>query len=102
MSASIPPFTGPPPALSPGQTNQPDTRSLQRFLDNALAGTQLKFRVDTDVGRVVVQVIDVQSGEVVRQIPRDEALKIARAALDESPEQAAALAYASSSAAPAV
>jgi uncharacterized FlaG/YvyC family protein len=60
----------------------PDARSLQRFLDNATAGTQLKFRVDSDAGRVVVQVLDAQSGEVLRQIPREEALTLARNSLD--------------------
>ena len=85
MSAGIPPVSSTPtPAAygAPGSGTQPDVRSLQRFLDNATAGTQLRFRVDTDVGRVVVQVLDIQSGEVVRQIPREEALKLARDALD--------------------
>ncbi len=85
MSA-IPPFSGPtPPSAAYGSAGsgvQPDTRSLQRFLDNATAGTQLKFRVDTDAGRVVVQVLDTQSGEVLRQIPREEALQLARDSLD--------------------
>jgi flagellar protein FlaG len=86
MSASIPPFNAPPTATSaygsPGSGVAPDARSLQRFLDNASAGTQLKFRVDSDAGRVVVQVLDAQSGEVLRQIPRDEALTLARNSLD--------------------
>lgn len=80
----------PNPALSPasyaygvpGSGIPADARSLQRFLDNASAGTQLRFRVESDVGRVVVQVIDVQSGEVVRQIPREEALALARELLE--------------------
>lgn len=85
MSASIPPFSSSPSPVAygtPGSGSQPDNRSLQRFLDNATAGTQLKFRVDSDAGRVVVQVLDIQSGEVLRQIPREEALKLARDALD--------------------
>lgn len=86
MSA-IPPFNGltPPPSAygTPGSGVQPDTRSLQRFLDDATAGTQLKFRVDSDAGRVVVQVLDTQSGEVLRQIPREEALQLARNSLQQ-------------------
>jgi flagellar protein FlaG len=85
MSAGIPPISSAPaPAAygTPGSGTQADARSLQRFLDNATAGTQLRFRVDSDAGRVVVQVLDAQSGEVVRQIPREEALKLARDALD--------------------
>ncbi|GIX36245.1 MAG: hypothetical protein KatS3mg126_2024 [Lysobacteraceae bacterium] len=83
---TIPPNPGfTPPASAygtPGSGTLADTRSLQRFLDNASAGTQLRFRVESDVGRVVVQVIDTQSGEVVRQIPREEALAMARKLLD--------------------
>ncbi len=66
---------------TPGSGTAPDVRSLQRFLDEASAGTQLRFRVDTDVGRVVVQVLDAQSGDVLRQIPREEALQLARDSL---------------------
>lgn len=91
--SSIPPFSAAPPAAygNPGSGSQPDTRSLQRFLDNATAGTQLKFRVESDVGRVVVQVVDSQSGEVVRQIPREEAIRLARQALDARNAGAAVL-----------
>ncbi|MBD8524751.1 flagellar protein FlaG [Pseudomarimonas arenosa] len=86
MSSSFPPIssTASPAAYgSAGSGTQADARSLQRFLDNATAGTQLKFRVESDVGRVIVQVLDSQSGEVVRQIPREEAIELARAALDQ-------------------
>lgn len=88
MSSGIPPVsTATPVNGTSGAGTQPDARALQRFLDNATAGTQLRFRVDTDVGRVVVQVLDSQSGEVVRQIPREEALQLARDALDSRDRQ---------------
>lgn len=38
----------------------------------------LRFRVDESSGRVVVSVVDARSGEVLRQIPGDVALRIAR------------------------
>jgi len=87
MSSTIPPLTGVPPSAAGGSAVNAasDSKQLQRFLDNATAGTQLKFRVDSDVGRVVVQVLDSQSGEVLRQIPREEALKLARSTLDGQP-----------------
>ncbi len=40
--------------------------------------SQLSFRVDESVGRVVVSIIDGETGEVVRQIPNNEALAIMR------------------------
>lgn len=42
------------------------------------AGAELEFRIDEDSGRVVVSVLDRGSGEVLRQIPSEEALRIAR------------------------
>ncbi len=41
------------------------------------AGAALDFRIDDDTGRLVVSVIDRSSGDVLRQIPSEEALRIA-------------------------
>lgn len=38
----------------------------------------LKFRVDQETDQVVVTVVDSQSGEVIRQIPSEEVLAVAR------------------------
>ncbi|PKM33662.1 MAG: flagellar biosynthesis protein FlaG [Gammaproteobacteria bacterium HGW-Gammaproteobacteria-12] len=37
----------------------------------------INFQVDDSTGRVVVKVVDGSSGEVVRQIPSEEALELA-------------------------
>jgi flagellar protein FlaG len=42
------------------------------------AGRSLQFRVDEDSGRVVVSVRDPSTGELIRQIPSEAALRIAR------------------------
>lgn len=39
---------------------------------------QLQFDVDDDSGRTVVRVLDKDSGDVIRQIPSDEILALAR------------------------
>jgi flagellar protein FlaG len=39
----------------------------------------LEFRVDADTGRTVVSVRDSETGELIRQIPGDEVLRIAQA-----------------------
>ena len=44
----------------------------------AEAGAAVTFRVDRDLNRVVVSVIDRADGTVLRQIPSEEALRIAR------------------------
>ena len=41
-------------------------------------GRNLDFRVDQDTGRTVVTVRDSNTGDVIRQIPSEEALKLAR------------------------
>lgn len=38
----------------------------------------LKFRVDQETNHVVVTVVDAQSGEVIRQIPSEEVIAVAR------------------------
>jgi flagellar protein FlaG len=38
----------------------------------------LKFRVDQETNQVVVTVVDAQSGEVIRQIPSEEVIVVAR------------------------
>lgn len=42
------------------------------------AGRSLQFRVDQDSGRVVVSVRDPDTGELIRQIPSESALRIAQ------------------------
>jgi flagellar protein FlaG len=39
---------------------------------------QLQFHVDDDSGKTVVRVLDKDSGDIIRQIPSDEVLALAR------------------------
>ena len=39
---------------------------------------ELEFTVDKDSGKTVIKVIDLETKEVIRQIPGDEALKVAK------------------------
>ncbi|MBB5016485.1 flagellar protein FlaG [Rehaibacterium terrae] len=79
MSADIGPT---PPALpvSPAPSvpsGQAEARALQAHYDQMLARSELKFHVVGEPPRVVVQVIDGRTGEVVRQIPNEDALRLA-------------------------
>lgn len=49
---------------------------LQEFVN--LIDKQLEFRVDDDSGRHVVTVSDKLSGDIIRQIPSEEVLRLAR------------------------
>lgn len=39
----------------------------------------LKFSIDEETGKTVVKIVDVQTQEVIRQIPSEEAIRIAGA-----------------------
>ena len=41
---------------------------------------ELNFSVDSDTKQIVVKVMNPQTGELIRQIPSEEALKLAKAA----------------------
>ena len=43
-----------------------------------VAHRELLFSVDEDSGRTVIKVMDMNTNEVIRQIPNEEALKFAR------------------------
>ena len=42
------------------------------------AGLELSFSIDRDTDRIVVTVADRRDGSIIRQIPSEEALRIAR------------------------
>ncbi len=52
----------------------------------------LQFSVDRDTKQIVVKVIDAKTGEVVRQIPPESALEIARNMARMKPDQGLLLA----------
>lgn len=55
-------------------------RALEEIAAHAAdAGAAVDFQVDDDSGRVIVRVIDRSDGTVLRQMPSEEALRIARA-----------------------
>ncbi|WP_165797362.1 flagellar protein FlaG [Solimonas fluminis] len=56
-------------------------QQIERYLESSRTG--LEFRVDRDLNRVVVSVVDPRDGTVLRQMPSEEALRIARALADE-------------------
>jgi flagellar protein FlaG len=62
---------------------QPDRKSLEqavRDMSNAINVTQppqLSFAIDDSSERVVIRITDVSTGELIRQIPSEDALSIA-------------------------
>lgn len=67
------------PAAAPTSARELEaaTEQIERFVRSS--GRSLQFRVDDDSGRVVVSVRDADTGDLIRQIPSEAALRIARA-----------------------
>lgn len=65
------------------QTAQVDAEALQQAVKEIAASMNLMqkglaFNIDEDSGVQVVKVIDEQTGDLIRQIPNEEALEIAK------------------------
>lgn len=49
------------------------------------AGRELQFQVDEESGEIIVRVRDPATGDVIRQIPGEEALRMARTLHEKPP-----------------
>ena len=58
----------------------PKIESVTKQIDSFLRsiGRSINFRVDPGSGEMIVSVIDANTGEVIRQVPGEEALKLAQ------------------------
>jgi len=68
------------PAAKPALAVEiPNMESVTRQIDTFLRSTNraLQFRVDDASGRMVVSITDAATGEVIRQVPGEEALRMA-------------------------
>jgi flagellar protein FlaG len=52
------------------------TRQIDSFLRSM--NRSLQFRLDESTGRMIVSICDSETGEVIRQVPGEEALRIAQ------------------------
>jgi flagellar protein FlaG len=70
------------PVPVPQQQAQPAqvqkaVESFKRMIETQ-APNSLAFAVDSSTGKTIVRITDVQTGEMIRQIPSEEMLEIAR------------------------
>lgn len=69
--------------LSAGKGNPPLPQIVQVKQETEkettlLAGSSLEFSIDTDTDRIVIKIIDNETRELVRQIPMEEMLALAK------------------------
>lgn len=73
----------PSPAGKRAGTRPPDNAEIQKVVREALKieplpDRELRIEFESDLHRIVVKVMDKESGEVIRQIPMPEELAIAK------------------------
>jgi flagellar protein FlaG len=97
-SASVAPTVGPAPVAQSGQrpaanapkaaavTVTPSIEAVAQRLETYLKSVSrsLEFRVDAGSGRTVISVRDSDTGELIRQIPGEEVLRLAQMAEDQT------------------
>lgn len=74
--------TGVPEAADPAAVKAAASQ-IESYLKSA--GRELEFRVDEGSGQMVVSVRDASSGELIRQIPGEAALRMARQLKESKP-----------------
>lgn len=72
-------------AAAAGEAGAPDTTPAQlekavheANASMALRSVDVRFEIDKDIDKVIVKVVDKSSGEVIRQIPSEEVVRIAK------------------------
>lgn len=73
------PASAAPAAVAETERVAERARAAVAEINRSLAASQreLAFQVDEDSGRTIVRVIDASSGEILRQFPSEEALRLA-------------------------
>jgi flagellar protein FlaG len=78
------PVKAPAVTPQPAPQQQPSKEQVQKAVDSmrqmieTTSPNSLAFSIDDDTGKTIVRVTDAQTGEMIRQIPSQELLEIAR------------------------
>jgi flagellar protein FlaG len=72
------------PVSAPASTPPREPEQVQQAVEQiqrvvSLVANNLQFTVDKGTGKTIIRVVDSQTEEVIRQIPTEEVLSIARA-----------------------
>lgn len=70
-----------PPPLQPEKSSAEQMQMAVAEIRRAVApvARNLQFSIDKETGKTIVTIVDAETNEVIRQIPGDEVLAIARA-----------------------
>jgi len=78
------PVRSPSIEVKPDASQQPSPAELKQVVESLnrtlkQSNKNLEFSVDTDTKKVLVKLVDTETGDVIRQFPSEEALAISRA-----------------------
>jgi flagellar protein FlaG len=84
VAKPAPPPADPPPAEKPATPSAQELAAAVDSINRSLEpeSRNLKFSIDDHTDRVIVKVVDKETGETVRQIPPEEVLAIAESIKD--------------------
>jgi len=76
--------SAPPRAAHVEETTRPTREAVEQAANRIekfvkSVGRSMDFSVDNSTGRSILRVVDPQSGEVIRQLPPEETLRVAKA-----------------------
>ena len=77
VASGQPAVQAPPAQPSPKQLAAA-VEQIQKTVARSTTAQNLQFSIDKDTNKTVVRVIDSETGELVRQIPSEEVMAIAR------------------------
>ncbi|HEU0204859.1 MAG TPA: flagellar protein FlaG [Burkholderiaceae bacterium] len=83
-------YAAPPPAAQSPSDPHAAAKAAAREANQKLVekGSELALEFDDDLGRVIFKLVDTRTREVLRQIPSEAVLAVARALADEIPSGA--------------
>lgn len=69
-----------PHAAEPVSVDDKDLRQAVKHISETLqkADVELQMEVDSDLNRVIVKIVDGQSGQLIRQIPAEDVVNLAK------------------------
>jgi flagellar protein FlaG len=82
-AAPVPQDAPPPQLRASAAAVKAAAQQIESYLKSN--GRELDFQVDRDSGQVIVSVRDSETGELIRQIPGEDVLRMARALKQSAP-----------------
>lgn len=78
VAVELPQASPPPPAQQPSREQIKQAVEEMRKSISQVASNNLQFSIDDETGQTIVRVTDQKTGELIRQIPSEELVELAK------------------------